>query len=577
MKALVETVATTTRATRSTKSRAAGSSQAIRAPGGEEMDVSAIRGRGEVLGWGSFAKVFHSWDELLDRPVAVKELVQPFAGSEAFVRGYFAQALRMIDVAHPNLLAIYSVEPNRFPPALTREMAEQPLAHRLFDGPLAAEEVARALRHALAGLAALHARDLLHLSVRPENLLVCGEVYKLGDFGVGPMEGAPPIPSRQLRYSAPEMLGVEPRPSAVADLYSLGLVAWELLLGSERLERVLEETLAGSSSGARDRPEGDRLWLAFHRSEVELPPIHEVEPAVPVALSFVLERMVRKDPAARPVSAREVLTALIPPPSETGVAAAPEKAPPATARRGGPTWLALGVAAALVLAGVALWFGLRNRQSFGPEPLVNAGSPVAVTEELRTAGEPGTSERAPIDPGPVSVSSLAADLRRLAGEHPGLRFDLDPPRGGGRTRTRLPIGSALRFRIDSDRRVFVSLFALSSTGTLTCLYPGPGGRPPEAIPGRTLILPRPEDERAGFELVTTPPAGTDLVFLLASDRPLPALPPGQASAWVTEFPLEAGDGESPAARFARWVGGLLEQDPDGNRLTLLQIEVVTGG
>jgi serine/threonine-protein kinase len=539
------------------------------------MDVSTIHGRGEVLGWGSFAKVFHSWDELLDRPVAVKELVQPFAGSEAFVRGYFAQALRMIDVAHPNLLAIYSVEPNRFPPALTREMAEQPLAHRLFDGPLAPEEVARALRHALAGLAALHARDLVHLSVRPENLLVCGEVYKLGDFGVVPMEGAPPIPPRQLRYSAPEMLGGEPRPAAAADLYSLGLVAWELLLGSERLERVLETTLAGSASGARDRPEGDRLWLAFHRSEVELPPIHELEPAVPVALSLVLERMVRKDPGARPASAREALTALSPPPSETGGAAAPgpEKAPPATARRGGPTWLALGVAAALVLAGVALWFGLRNRQSSGPEWPADAGSPDAVTEVLRTAGDASTKERAPIDPGPVSVPSLAAALRRLAGEHPGLRFDLEPPRG--ESRTRLPIGSALRFRVDSDRRVFVSLFALSSTGTLTCLYPRPGGRPPEAIPGRTLILPLPEDERAGFELVTTPPAGTDHVFLLASDRPLPALPPGRASGWVTDFPVDSGAGENPAAGFVRWVGRLLAENPDGNRLSLLQIEVVT--
>lgn len=539
--------------------------------------MSANHGRGEVLGWGSFGKVFHGWDELLDRPVAIKELVQPFAGSEAFVRAYFAQALRMIDVAHPNLLAIYGVEPNRFPPALTREMAEQPVAHRLFDGPLAPEEVARALRHALAGLGALHARDLVHLSVRPENLLVSGEVYKLGDFGVGHLAGAPPIPARQLKYSAPEMLGEEPRPSAAADLYSLGLVAWELLLGSERLERVLEDILSGASSGSRDRPEGDRLWLAFHRSEAELPPIHEVEPAVPVALSLVLERMVRKDPAARPSSAREALTALSPAASETTETAAPgpQAAPPATVLGKGPTWLALGVAAALVLAGVALWFGLRDRQSSAPEGLLDAGSPVSVSEEPRTEGGPVTMERAPVDPGPVNVQSLAADLRRMARRHPGLSFDLDPPRGG--SRTRMPFGSPLRFRVDSDRRVFVALFALSSTGTLTCLYPGPGGRAPEAIPGRTLILPRPEDERAGFELETTPPAGTDLVFLLASDRPLPALPPGQASEWVTDFPVGAGAGESPAARFVRWVGRLLAENPDGNRLSLLQIEVVTGG
>lgn len=537
--------------------------------------MSAIHSRGEVLGWGSFAKVFHIWDQLLDRPVAVKELVQPFAGSEAFVRGYFAQALRMVDVAHPNLLAIYSVEPNRFPPVLTREMAEQPVAHRLFDGPLTPDEVARALCHALAGLGALHVRDLVHLSVRPENLLVSGEVYKLGDFGVSHIEGAPPIPPRQLRYSAPEMLGAEPRPAAAADLYSLGLVAWELLLGSERLERVLEDAL-GSSPGSRERPEGDRLWLAFHRSEAELPPIHEVEPAVPVALSLVLERLLRKDPAERPSSAREVLAALSPTAGEAteAAAASPEGAPTAPVSRKGATWLGLGVVAALVLAGVALWFGLRDRP-FPSREGRDAILPVSIAEESRGENRPHTTERAPIDPGSVSAQSLAEDLRRMARRHPGLSFDLEPPRGG--SRVRLPIGTDLRFRVDSDRRAFVTLFALSSTGTLTCLYPGPGGRAPEAIPGRRLILPRPEDERAGFELATTPPAGTDLVFLLTSDRQLPALPSGRPSGWVTDFPLELGTGGSPAARFARWVARLLEENPESNRLTLLQIEVVTGG
>lgn len=522
--------------------------------------MSTNSGNGEVLGWGTFTRTLRGWDELLDRPVAVRTLVQPFAGSEAFVRAYFAQALRMLDIVHPNLLAIYSIEPNRFPPSLRRELGEQPLSHRLFDGPLAPDEVVRVVRHALAGLAALHARDVLHLAVRPENLLASGNLYKLGDFGVVPGDGMPAIPARQLKYSAPELRGTEPRPTAASDLYSLGLVACELLLGSERLERLLEDALADGGASAGGRPEGDRLWLAYHSSAAELPPLHEVESELPPATSLVLARMLRKDPAARPQSAREALGALGTPPRVEGPAATashqqarprPETAAQRRPLSGG------GVVAAVALAGAALWFVFVDRPRSVPPASVDEVVPIG----------PGPA----IDPPPAEhPHDPAADLLRRARDHQGLTLELAPPsRGGGP----VAVGTPLRFLVESDRPGFAVLFALSSTGTLTCLYPTPAGRAPRVVPGRSLVLPRPEDERAGFELVATPPLGTDLVFALVSERPPPQLPPGVASRWVTDYAFDPVAG-GPAIDFSRWIEGLMLADPDGVRLTVRRLEVV---
>jgi hypothetical protein len=412
-------------------------------------------------------------------------------------------------------------------------------------------------------------------------------VYKVGDFGLPQIEGAPPIPLRQLKYWPPEMLGAEPNPSPAVDLYSLGLVAWELLVGPERLERLFE-SLIGSTPSTRDGQVGDPLWSEFNRSEAELPPIHEVVQAVPAGLSLVLERLVRKDRSRRFESARDAADAL----GDTTASPAPASSvtAPAASQRGEPPWLGIGVLAALVVAGAALWFGVLG----GLHPISGEGSRIPVdASERREAGassagddravevEPASQasdpdsaiqDPAPDQAAPPRFQDLATELRNLARHHPGLTLAIDPPQAPGRAR--VPIGSALRFRVATDRRVSIVLFALSSTGTLTRLYPGPQGRSLELTPDRDLILPLPADERAGFELITTPPAGTDLVFLLASDTPLPPLPPGQASTWVTEYSDSPGTGESPAKRFVRWIERLLQNEPDGVRLALQEVEVV---
>ena len=514
-------------------------------------DLSTIHRKGQALGWGSFATVFRGWDELLDRQVAIKELIPPFSRHDAFARAYLGQALRMVDLTHPHVLAIYGVEANRTPPILTREIASETLGHQLLEGPIPVETALRVLRHSLAGLGAIHARDLLHSAIKPENLFVCGEIYKIGDFGIRPVEGGPPFPSRSLRYAAPEMQSASEDLGFCSDLYSLGVVLHELLLGSIRLEKLLEESLH-----LNEDPEGidnlgsesDRIWELFHRSSAPLPALHEVESTIPVALSLVLQKMAAKVPSVRYGNAREVLAAL-------GTAnlvenldatlsttlVAKRTPPPLPARRSRSSlWLASGVVSALVLASTALIVGVR--QGFDkPAFSFEAGQEVAEIQRDWLLG--------------------------IARSDQGLSIALDPSRPDNR----IPVETPLRFHVSSKSSAYLALFVLSSNGDMTCLYPAPGGEAIRIEAGKHLTLPLDQDLRAGFEPTAGEPLGRDVYFVLASEKLPPPLPAGTADLWTTTYHATAGSGNT-ATHFAAWIKSLVEDA--GASVAAHEVEVV---
>lgn len=520
--------------------------------------MSTIHRKGQALGWGSFATVFKGWDELLDRQVAIKELIPPFGRHDAFIRLYLGQALKMVDLAHPHVLATYGVETNRNPPAITRELADETLAHQLIEGPIPVEPALRILRHALAGLGALHARDLVHGAIKPENLFVCGETYKIGDFGIRPFDGAPQFPSRLLKYAAPELLSSQEDASTSSDLYSLGVVMHELLLGPIRFEKLVEATLEFKEGPGEEEDMGrdaDRLWEYFHRSPATLPPLHEIESTIPVALSLVLRKMAAKDPAERYTSHREILAAL-------GTADLAEnldatlsmtlvsKSVVKPTRRGrNSLWLGSGVVFAVALAAAALIVGVKNGDDMS-----------------------GPSQHP--SPPSVAVQEAAKDQQdRLLGaarSDRGLSIELDPPF----PENRIPVGTPLRFRVSSSRSAYLAFFAVSSNGDITCLYPAPGGESLRIGPGERLRLPLDQDRSAGFEPTATEPLGRDVYFLLASEQVLPPPPSGTADFWKTTYSFTAGEAASPAARFADWVRSLLANDGSPIRMAACEVEVV---
>jgi hypothetical protein len=227
--------------------------------------------------------------------------------SEAVAR--LAREARMIAaLEHPHIVRVHAVR--ELPDGLALEMPlirgrtlKQLLAE---EGPLAPERAARLLGDVARALAFAHARGVVHRDVKPENVFVedaTGHAL-LADFGVARSAEADAPEARLTQtgvtlgtpaYMSPEQIEGQ-TVDGRSDVYSLGLLGWELLTG--------QRPWAGAGLFA----------VLQHQQQDALPPIEVVRPAglapVPLALQYVLERMMQKAPGARWASADAVAAQL---------------------------------------------------------------------------------------------------------------------------------------------------------------------------------------------------------------------------------------------------------------------------
>lgn len=192
---------------------------------------------GELIGEGSFGRVHRAKEPSLGREVAVKVIRPDLADRSGFIRRFEAEAQLVARLEHPHIVPLYDYW--REPGAaylVMRLLRGGNLRGVLDSGGVSAAEASRMLDQIGAALAFAHRQGVVHLDVKPENVLLDeeGNAY-LSDFGIARSAGgaavSPPA-ERSSPYLAPEQL----RGEAVGqhtDVYSLGMVAAELFrLGS---------------------------------------------------------------------------------------------------------------------------------------------------------------------------------------------------------------------------------------------------------------------------------------------------------------------------------------------------------
>ena len=192
---------------------------------------------------GPLADAWEGRDEVLGRAVAVKVLDSKLAADPA-TRRRFRDELLTARLNHPHLVATYDAGWDRGSAFVVRELVQgRTLAQVLSQhNTLTPGEAVHLASQVAEALACAHQAEVVHGGLTPTNIFVCPDwQVKVADFGVARAtdelaraatddEEGPEPASGSLRYLAPEQLGGGP-PNAVADVYALGAVLYEMLAG----------------------------------------------------------------------------------------------------------------------------------------------------------------------------------------------------------------------------------------------------------------------------------------------------------------------------------------------------------
>jgi eukaryotic-like serine/threonine-protein kinase len=243
----------------------------------------------ELVGSGGMSTVFRARDTQLDRRVAIKILHEQYAADPEYVERFRREARAVARLSHPNIVTVIDrgVDDGRQFIVFEHVEGENLKELVLRTGRL---PVRRALELALAvadGLAFAHQQGLVHRDVKPQNVLLNreGEV-KVTDFGIarslhvehGVTQTGTVLGTGE--YLAPEQASGKPV-SPATDVYSLGIVLWELLAGDVPFL-------------------GDNFVAVALRHVNEPPPsLRERRPDVSPRLEAAVDRALAKDPAQR--------------------------------------------------------------------------------------------------------------------------------------------------------------------------------------------------------------------------------------------------------------------------------------
>jgi hypothetical protein len=256
----------------------------------------------EVVASGGVAIVWRAFDEHLARPVAVKLLHPHHAGDPTVVERFQREARAAAGLSHPNVVRIYDVGRDDGIVWLVMELVEGPSLRDVLAArePLDASVVAAVGEQVARALAAAHERGLVHRDIKPANILVASDgTVQVTDFGIAKALGTDETLTSTgtvmgtAAYVAPEQLETSDV-DARADVYSLGVVLYEALLG--------RPAFSGDTPAA----------TAAMRLTYELVPPRRVRPDVPEELDAIVTRATRRARGARFANGREFAEALTP-------------------------------------------------------------------------------------------------------------------------------------------------------------------------------------------------------------------------------------------------------------------------
>jgi len=245
-----------------------------------------------LLGQGTTGQVFLAREISLERLVSVKVLRAELASDPLKRTRFLREARAAARITHPNVATIFRVGElsNGIPFSVGEYIEGRTLKELLeIDGPRGSEECVRILVQLADALAAADAKRIIHRDIEPSNVMVENDSDRvvLTDFGLAAIQDTGYAPTERLtragevlgdpRYASPEQILGSPL-TASSDIYSLGVLAWELLTGhgpfvaSGPQQTAQSHVSLAPSDLAAARPDApDHLVKAISRCLAKLP------------------------------------------------------------------------------------------------------------------------------------------------------------------------------------------------------------------------------------------------------------------------------------------------------------------
>lgn len=327
-----------------------------------------------LLGTGGMAEVWCAVDERLDRKVAIKFLDARFADEPEFLVRFFTEAQSVARISHANVVPVLDFGETEGRPYLVMEYVTGGSLADLTGKPMHPERAVHLVTQAARGAGAAHALGLVHRDIKPANVLITEDDHaKLADFGISISAVQEKLTATGTAIGSPHYVSPEhasgAKTTAASDVYSLGVVLYELLTGRRPFEANNATALA-----------------IAHVEEEPQPPSTHI-PDLDPDIEDIVMACLAKDPASRFANGSELAETL------EGHAAVPVPVAAPPTETTGELVVETPVArnSKRVLVGSILVLGFLAALAFGvfalgrrSEPVANAHNKAITTQSRRS-------------------------------------------------------------------------------------------------------------------------------------------------------------------------------------------------
>lgn len=243
----------------------------------------------ERLGSGGMAVVYRARDLMLERYVAIKILRESYSTDAEFKQRFHQEAKAAANLSHPNIITIHDFGFDAGRLYIIMEYVPGTDLKSLLQrrGKFSVDETINLMIQACAGIGYAHRAGLIHCDIKPHNMIITPDKrLKVTDFGIArALASIQPEEKTDVVWGSPQYFSPEQAagnaPSPASDVYSLGIVMYEMLAGQ----------LPFSASSAVE-------LAKLHRQALP-PSIHRFNPSVPRALEQIIIKVLSKEPSSR--------------------------------------------------------------------------------------------------------------------------------------------------------------------------------------------------------------------------------------------------------------------------------------